>query len=397
MKFLRYITVALSVAMMASCGSHSGHDGHDHEAEGHDHEHEEAAEGHDHDHDHGEGAHAGDEIILPPAKAAAAGVKVDTVRTGEFSGVIKAAGRILPATGDEKTVVAKVAGVVRLARPWTEGMPVGAGAAVATVSTSGMVDGDVSERARIDLDRARAEFERAGKLRADRLVTEREYEAAKADYERASVAYRSVGNSRGGALGITAPAGGFVKQLMVRDGDFVDVGAPIMTVTQNRNLYLRAEVPQRHYRELPQISSAKFKTAYGDGRVYDLADMGGRLVTFSRTGGDGSAFIPVTFEFDNVSDVLPDSYAEIYLVTSPRQGVVTVPAGAITEEQGAFFVYIQVDEEGYMKREVKLGQSDGERTEVTAGLVPGERYVSEGAVHVKLASAKAIPGHTHNH
>jgi len=206
-----------------------------------------------------------------------------------------------------------------------------------------------------------------------------------------------VGSSHGGALGISSPAGGFVKQLMVRDGDFVDVGTPIMTVTQNRNLYLRAEVPERHYRELPQIASAKFRTAYGEGRIYDLADMGGRLVTYGRSGGDGSAFIPVTFEFDNVSDVLPDSYAEIYLITAPRHGVVTVPAGAITEEQGAFFIYIRIDDEGFVKREVKLGQTDGERTEVMSGLAPGEHYVSAGAVHVKLAGAKAIPGHTHNH
>lgn len=371
------------------------HDYHDHAAEGHDH----AAEGEGHDHDHAAGGeiHAGDEIILPPDKAAAAGVRVDTVAPGSFTGVLKTAGRILPATGDEKTVAAKVSGILRLSGPWTEGTPVSAGATVATISTQGMVEGDVSERARIDLDRARAEYERVEKLLADRLVTRREYETAKADYERARVAYRSVGQGGGAGLAVSSPAGGFVKQLLVKDGDFVNVGQPVMTVTQNRKLYLRAEVPERDFRTLRSISSAKFKTAYGDGEVHDLGEMGGRLVTYGRSGATGSAFIPVTFEFDNIADVLPDSYVEIYLLTTPREGVVTVPVGAVTEEQGAYFVYVRVDEEGYMKREVKLGQSDGERVEILSGLHPGEPYVSDGAIHVKLASAKAIPGHTHNH
>ena len=69
--------------------NHDEHEGHDHEAEGHDHE----AEGADHSHegecsgghDHGKAATSepagehSDEIILPKAKADAAGVKVNAI------------------------------------------------------------------------------------------------------------------------------------------------------------------------------------------------------------------------------------------------------------------------------------------------------------------------------
>ena len=76
----------LGLFLLGSCNSKSGdsheghnheteehnHDGHDHE--GHDHEHEE----HNHEHEEQEN-HAGgsDEIILPPAKAQAAGKKIN--------------------------------------------------------------------------------------------------------------------------------------------------------------------------------------------------------------------------------------------------------------------------------------------------------------------------------
>ena len=78
--------------------------------------------------------------------------------------------------------------------------------------------------------------------------------------------------------------------------------------------------------------------------------------------------------------------------------MIAVPKTALTEEQGVHFVYVKVDDEGYMKREVKVGQSDGERVEIIAGLTPGENVVTDGAIHVKIASAKAaIPAHNHNH
>lgn len=78
--------------------------------------------------------------------------------------------------------------------------------------------------------------------------------------------------------------------------------------------------------------------------------------------------------------------------------MISVPVGALTEEQGVMFVYIQEDESCYAKREVKTGQSDGERVEILSGINPGDKVVTEGAVHVRLAAAgKSIPGHTHNH
>ena len=87
---------------------HEGHEheteGHDHEAEGADHSHEgECSGGHDHDKDAGKSSKAAgehsepagehsDEIILPKAKADAAGVKVSTITPAPFQQVIKTSG-----------------------------------------------------------------------------------------------------------------------------------------------------------------------------------------------------------------------------------------------------------------------------------------------------------------
>lgn len=57
--------------------------------------------------------------------------------------------------------------------------------------------------------------------------------------------------------------------------------------------------------------------------------------------------MPVTFEFDNKGDIIPGSFVEIFLLSSPMENVISLPHTALTEEQGSFFVYLQIDEEGY--------------------------------------------------
>lgn len=51
----------------------------------------------------------------------------------------------------------------------------------------------------------------------------------------------------------------------------------------------------------------------------------------------------------------------------------------MTEEQGIFFVYLQLDEEGYKKQEVTLGADNGKSVQILTGIKPGDRVVTEGA------------------
>lgn len=86
-----------------------------------------------------------------------------------------------------------------------------------------------------------------------------------------------------------------------------------------------------------------------------MAELSGRLLSFGKTSGDNSFYVPVTFEFDNKGEVIPGSFVEVYLLSSQLENVISVPRTALTEEQGIFFVYLQLDEEGYKKQEVTLG------------------------------------------
>ncbi|MBS4812010.1 MAG: efflux RND transporter periplasmic adaptor subunit [Bacteroides sp.] len=371
---------ALAACMLGSCG---GHEGHDHEAEG-----------------EAKGAHAAhaDEIVLTPEKAQAAGVQVEEVQPAAFRSVIPTSGQVLAAQGDEATVVAAVSGVVNFTRSLIEGTQVSAGMALLTVSSQHIQEGDPVKRARIAYETAKSEYERAAKLVDKQIVSQKDFNQLKENYENARIAYEALSPSKDGkGVAVKSPIGGYVKSCLVKEGDYVTVGQPLLTVTQTRRLQLKAEVSERYYAGLKSIVSANFTTTYDD-KVYRLDDLKGRLLSYGKSSGDASYYIPVTFEFDNRGDVIPGSFVEVYLLSEERQGVISLPVSAITEEQGLNFVYLQVDAECYKKQEVKLGMNDGCRVEVLSGLKGGEKVVTVGAMHVKLAAAgNTIPGHTHNH
>ena len=186
----------------------------------------------------------------------------------------------------------------------------------------------------------------------------------------------------------------------MRQGDYVTVGTPLITLTSNRRLQLRADVPQQYLRYLPSVSGANFRIP-GDATLYRLSSMNGRVESYARSLSGSSAFAPVTLSMDNVGNLLPGSFVEVYLLMQSGKPCLSLPVGAITEEQGLYFVYVAVhDEPGvFVKREVSLGRDNGESVEILSGVKSGETVVTKGAMQVRLASMSgSVPeGHSHSH
>jgi RND family efflux transporter MFP subunit len=379
------LTGTLCMFLLGACGEHA----HEHGEEGHSHEEEMHA---------GEKAGHSDEIILTPEKAKAAGVEAETVHAGSFRNVIHTSGQILAAQGEEATVVAASSGVVSFSRKVAEGMQVGKGTELLSASAAHIQDGDPVQKAKVAYEKAKEEYERAQKLVSSQIVSQKDFAALREAYENARLTYEALKPSKSGkGVSVKSPIGGFIKTCLVKEGDYVTVGQPLMTVTQTRRLVLKAEVSERYYAQLSQVVSANFQTPYNN-KVYSLENLGGKLLSFGKSSGDTSYYVPVTFEFDNRGDMVPGSFVEVYLLSGERSGVLSLPLSALTEEQGVYFVYLKLDEECYKKQEVKLGTSDGSRVEILSGVKDGDTVVTRGAIHVKLASASnAIPAHTHNH
>ncbi len=167
-----------------------------------------------------------------------------------------------------------------------------------------------------------------------------------------------------------------MKQLLVRNGQFVEAGQSLASISQNRNLFIKAEIQPRYYRSLSNIRGANFRLLNEDA-VYSLQELGGRLVSFGKSVDADSPLIPVVFSINNTIDLLPVSFVEMYIKTSSKQPALTVPNVSLVEEMDNYFVYVQLTPEYFEKREVKIGKTDahGMTAESTHKIPTVDKYL----------------------
>ena len=391
---IRHILYLSLCAVVASCNTnakdelahhhhHGGHESEEHEEHGHDHE------GHE-GHNHGDG----DEITLHPEQAKRFGVKVAKVQPGEFCSITKVSGQVLPSPQSASVVAAPRAGIVHFNSNAVVGKSVAAGTAIATIKASAVTGGDPDAAARVAVEAARKEVERLEPLHRRGVVSTAEYNRAVAAYQSAKASYSPAAAS-GSAH---ATAAGTITALLVEQGQYVEAGAPIASVTANSKLVLRADVPQKLYAAAASASNAKFRPSYMAAAL-DIKELGGSRSSSAEAVSATPGYIPVYFSFSNNGEIIPGSAVEVFIEGQSRDNVITVPVSALSEHQGDFFVYIQLDEEGYQKVPVTLGQSDGVRTEILSGLHSGDMVVVEGTTAVRLAEKSGVvpEGHSHSH
>lgn len=406
MKIYAKLSLCIAVAIMAltACKSNDNselahHHHHDHEAhahEGHNHGDEDHDhEGGNHEHEgHSHESHPEGTITLDPEVAARFGVHSTAAVKAPMQSAIKVGGVLEHSGSNTAVITAPIAGVVSLGRNITTGSAVSAGSTVATVK-SGTVSGTgANDVARAELEATRAEYERLQPLYEQKLVTTTRFNEAKAAYERAKAAY-SAGAASGAA---TSPIAGVITGLSVESGQFVEAGAQIATVATSSALSLRAQLPARYAMRAGTITDARVVDPT-TGTSFTISSLGGSRLA-SSTAAAGGGYIPVMFTFNNTIGAVPGQAVEVYLLESGNgEPVITVPLSALYEQQGDYCVFVQLDEDCYLKTPVTIGADNGSDVVILSGIKEGDLVVDKGVTTVRLAGASgAVPaGHSHSH
>ena len=408
MKKIVSIMVAICmIGTMTSChhnheAEHNHDEIHEHEHEHHhDHDHNHC---HDHNHEHGHNhSHGANVVAFSNTQGQKVGLTLEKVTPSPFGQIIKTSAQVLPSQGDEREATATTSGVVSFSTPnLVEGAAVKAGQQLFTIESNNMADNNMSVRyqeAAANYNAAKLAYERKQRLAEDKIVSLTDLEQAHATYEAAKAVYDNLKSnfSKNGAV-VRAPISGYVQRIHVSNGSFVNAGQSVVTVSQNRDLQLRAEVQSRYYSCLKNIKGVNIRIP-GDNQTYTLNELGGSLVSYGKATDVNCPLVPVTFRIRNVGQLLSGSFVNAYIITQSDKDVLSVPNEAIIEEMGNYFLFVKVHDGEYEKRLVTLGATDGLRTEVTSGLQADEVVVAKGASMVRLAQNSAAldphAGHVH--
>lgn len=262
--------------------------------------------------------------------------------------------------------------------------------------------------ARVALELARRQLERATRLVEADAAPLRRLEEAKAAAEAAEARmraanlrlehYESSREADDREVGarrflVRAPIAGSVTEIFSQTGAYVETGAPLARIVDTATLYAVGLVPEVDIPRLENVVRAEVEL--GDGSTLAVR----RLVSRGPVLDPQARTLPLTYEIANPQGKLAVNQA-VYLRLALRgeRSALAVPQEALVDEGPQQVVFVQLSGQSFARRVVQPGMRSGGWVEITSGLEEGERIVTRGAYLVRLASlAGQLPagGHVH--
>lgn len=273
----------------------------------------------------------------------------------------------------EAEVLARAAGVVRTLA-CEEGDLVREGQTLLTIENDEYrlrVDQAAARRAELE-----ARFARVSQMMAQQLVTEEEFQKAKADLA-AGQADEALARLSYSYTNVTAPFAGRVVRRLANVGQNLAIGAPLFGLADMDPLLARVHVPSKEFRRLRADLPVELTLDSNEKRFT------GRIKLVSPIIDPQSGTIKVTVEIAAYpAGTRPGDFARVSIVTDQRPAATLVPKLAVFTEKGEEILFVAKDGLA-QRRAVTLGFTDDEQAEITAGVQPGELVVVKGQRSLK--------------
>jgi Cu(I)/Ag(I) efflux system membrane fusion protein len=172
---------------------------------------------------------------------------------------------------------------------------------------------------------------------------------------------------------ITAPTSGAITALAVRSGMTVMAGQTLAEISGLSPIWLEAAVP-----EVLAGNARIGQSVIATLTAFPGERFTGRIIAILPSAQDESRTITVRAQLPNPGGRLkPGMFAQVSLAPDRREALL-VPAEAVIRTGRRTLVMIAQDEGGFRPAEVRIGREADGRTEVLAGLAPGEEVVTSG-------------------
>jgi multidrug efflux system membrane fusion protein len=194
---------------------------------------------------------------------------------------------------------------------------------------------------------------------------------------------------------IIAPVGGRVGLRQVDLGNYVQTSDAngIVVITQMNPMSVVFTLPEDQLpnvlRQVNQGKSLKV-TAFDRAKTTQLAV--GKLDTIDNQIDPATGTVKLRAMFDNDPAILfPQQFVNVELLVTSLKDATNVPSAAVQNGTPGAYVYLVKDDSTVTVRPVKLGPQSGDRIAVTAGLVPGDKVVVDGADKLREGAAVLLP------
>jgi len=173
---------------------------------------------------------------------------------------------------------------------------------------------------------------------------------------------------------VRSPQDGYVMELNVREGMFVQPGTTIMSLADLSEIWVDVDVFEQQIDWADIGQAARMRLPFAPEREWV-----GEVDYVYPTIRPESRTARVRLAFDNPDlQLKPNMYAQVTVDVAPRNGVVHVPSQAVIRTGRQQRVVLALGDGRFRPAEVRTGLESGGRTEIIEGLSAGERIVVSG-------------------
>jgi len=181
---------------------------------------------------------------------------------------------------------------------------------------------------------------------------------------------------------ITAPITGRIGLRLVDPGNIVHASDAngLLVITQVQPITILFTISED---QLPPVLQ---RLKHGEHLRADAYDREGqnRIATGTLTSVDNqidptTGTLRLRSEFENKNEALyPNQFVNVRLLVQEKRGVTLVPTAAIQRTTNSLFVFLVKPDSTVTIRQIQEGVTEGDQTEVTSGLNPGDEVVMTG-------------------
>ena len=331
-------------------------------------------------------------------------LKIAPVRKATWSAVVRTTGTVDWDNDHTTQAITQVSGPITRIVADT-GTHVKAGDPLLYVASADITNAiSTYRKAKNRFDLAQHSLDRSKDLLEHKALSQRDFESAQADYNDAAtdlqtalqalkifgVGQQEITEAEQQNVGIRpelvmrAPLAGTVVQKMVLPGQFIQAGTTAAFVISNTStVWVQGHVYDKdlnlvHVGDQVDQRNSSFPQTF-KGVISYVGDM---LDPATRT-------TPVRIVTQNPDGLLKkDLFVDVVIHDKTTHDVLVVPTAAVLyNEQNFPFVYAQVAPGKFAQRLVKIGDQQGDDTQIVDGIQEGTPVVSQGSVFLQFANS----------
>ncbi|MES2535573.1 MAG: efflux RND transporter periplasmic adaptor subunit [Pseudomonadota bacterium] len=173
---------------------------------------------------------------------------------------------------------------------------------------------------------------------------------------------------------VTAPIGGVVAELAVREGMTVMAGAPLFRINGLGTIWIHADVPENVSAQVRPGTAAEVRTPSLPGAVFK-----GKVSAILPEVNAATRTLKARIELANPSgELVPGMFATVSFAAAGRSKVLLVPTEAVIQTGTRTVVMLDQGDGKFAPVEVDIGMEADGQTEIRKGLAAGQKVVVSG-------------------